>query len=278
MRCCSAGTNARHDRSRTQPLQQPVLTIRSRDASALAHILQCASDQVPARAAGTAARAPSLGPAMVDPRKAVPSLALRWSHTGGATPQVVPCRLAGDNDDCGRGLRAGAPVGRSGARPNDPGEPVCAKLFEAHSVPNHGVVGDEEVVAGGAERLGLASPSDDLGVVGREVGALGASHRPGGFGQCLAQPPRPGPGAPPATLAARRVVVRTDPCPRCQMPSAREPGHVDATFGKPALRRCAARSEGWFRPARRCLRTAHTVRPPEHRGRGSLVEDVDVGE
>ena len=65
------------------------------------------------------------------------------------------------------------------------GEPVGAEVFERNPLVHDVVVGDEDVVAGGSECFGLAAAAGDLGVMGGEVRALGAGHRPGCLGQCL---------------------------------------------------------------------------------------------
>ncbi len=54
------------------------------------------------------------------------------------------------------------------------GEPVGPELAEGHLVADDVVVGDQDVVAGGADRFLLAAAAADLPVVGGEVGVLGA--------------------------------------------------------------------------------------------------------
>src|SRR5687768_4394990 len=54
------------------------------------------------------------------------------------------------------------------------GEPVGAELPVGHAVADDVVVGDEDVVAGGADRLCCTPAAADLPVVGGEVGALAA--------------------------------------------------------------------------------------------------------
>ena len=52
--------------------------------------------------------------------------------------------------------------------------PVGSEFSERDLVADDVVVGDEEVVADRADRFGFAASSAQLGVVGGEVGALGA--------------------------------------------------------------------------------------------------------
>jgi hypothetical protein len=61
--------------------------------------------------------------------------------------------------------------------------PVGAELAERDLVADDVVVGDEDVVAGRADRFGFAAPAAQLGVVGGEVGALGACGGLGDLGQ-----------------------------------------------------------------------------------------------
>src|SRR6266542_6497796 len=76
---------------------------------------------------------------------------------------------------------AGAVFGRVAA-----GEPVGAELAEGDAVADDVVVGDEDVVSGGADRLRLAPAAADLGVVGGEVGAFAARGGLGRLGERLA--------------------------------------------------------------------------------------------
>src|SRR6266542_2806484 len=66
------------------------------------------------------------------------------------------------------------------------GEPVGAELAEGDAVADDVVVGDEDVVSGGADRLRLAPAAADLGVVGGEVGAFAARGGLGRLGERLA--------------------------------------------------------------------------------------------
>src|SRR6266545_4024565 len=68
------------------------------------------------------------------------------------------------------------------------GEPVGAELAEGDALADDVVVGDEDVVAGGADRFRVAAAAADLPVVGGEVGVLAAGGGAGGLGQRLAQP------------------------------------------------------------------------------------------
>src|SRR5439155_10959111 len=67
---------------------------------------------------------------------------------------------------------AGAVLGRVAA-----GEPVGAELAVGQPVLHDVVVGDEDVVADGADRLVRAAAAADLRVVGGEVGAFRARRR-----------------------------------------------------------------------------------------------------
>ena len=71
------------------------------------------------------------------------------------------------------------------------GEPVGAELAVGHVVAGDVVVGDQDVVAGGADRFLLAAAAADLPVVGGEVGVLGARGCAGGFapGAAFGDPP-----------------------------------------------------------------------------------------
>src|SRR6266540_6874980 len=64
---------------------------------------------------------------------------------------------------------AGAVFGRVAA-----GEPVGAEFAEGDALAGDVVVGDQDVVAGGADRFGVAAAAADLPVVGGEVGVLAA--------------------------------------------------------------------------------------------------------
>src|SRR5712691_11580854 len=74
---------------------------------------------------------------------------------------------------------AGAVLGRVAA-----GEPVGSEFAEGDAVAADVVVGDQDVVAGGADRFLLAAATADLPVVGGEVGALSPGGGAGGLGQC----------------------------------------------------------------------------------------------
>ena len=63
----------------------------------------------------------------------------------------------------------GAVLDRVAAR-----EPVGAELAEGDAVADDVVVGDQDVVAGGADRFRVAAAAADLPVVGGEVGVLAA--------------------------------------------------------------------------------------------------------
>src|SRR3954447_3951316 len=72
--------------------------------------------------------------------------------------------------------------------------PVRPEVLIGNPVADDVVVGDENVVACGADRFLGAAPAADLGVVRGEVGALGAGGGLRGFGQRDTQPHRPVPG------------------------------------------------------------------------------------
>src|SRR5262249_18967073 len=78
---------------------------------------------------------------------------------------------------------AGAVLGGVGG-----GEPVGVEFAGGDGVRGDVVVGDEDVVAGGADCFGVAAAAADLPVVGGEVGVFRAGGGPGRFGQRLAQP------------------------------------------------------------------------------------------
>src|SRR5215212_5381967 len=72
--------------------------------------------------------------------------------------------------------------------------PVGAEFSEGDSVADDVVVGDEDVVAQRADRLGLATAPAQLREVGGEVGVLGAGGGLGALGERVGQPAWPGPG------------------------------------------------------------------------------------
>ena len=77
--------------------------------------------------------------------------------------------------------------------------PVGSELAERDLVANDVVVGDEQVVANGTDRLGLTAPAAQLGVVGGEIRALGADRGARALGELLGEPARAvacPPGAP----------------------------------------------------------------------------------
>src|SRR6266508_5586814 len=68
------------------------------------------------------------------------------------------------------------------------GEPVGAEFAEGDAGGDDVVVGDQGVVAGGADRFRIAAAAADLPGVGGEVGVLGAGGGVGGLGEGCAQP------------------------------------------------------------------------------------------
>src|SRR6266511_4810296 len=63
------------------------------------------------------------------------------------------------------------------------GEPVGSELAEGDAVAGDVVVGDQDVVAGGADRFLFAAAAADLPVVGGEVGVLTAGGGVGVLGE-----------------------------------------------------------------------------------------------
>src|SRR6266508_3280340 len=100
---------------------------------------------------------------------------------------------------------AGAVFGRVAA-----GEPVGAELAVGDLVVDDVVVGDQDVVAGGADCFGVAAAAADLPVVGGEVGVFAAGGGAGGFGEGVAQPAVAVAGAAGAALAGRLVGAGAD--------------------------------------------------------------------
>ena len=72
--------------------------------------------------------------------------------------------------------------------------PVGSELAEWDLVADDVVVGDEDVVAGRADRFGLTAPPAQLGEMGGEVGALGAGGGLRPLGERVGQPTWAGPG------------------------------------------------------------------------------------
>src|SRR5439155_1879076 len=77
----------------------------------------------------------------------------------------------------------GAVFGRAAA-----GEPVGAELAVGDAVADDVVVGDQDVVAGGADCLRFAAAAAELPVVGGEVGVLAAGGGAGGLRPRRARP------------------------------------------------------------------------------------------
>src|SRR6266536_847801 len=121
---------------------------------------------------------------------------------------------------------AGAVFGRVAA-----GEPVGAELAVGDAVADDVVVGDQDVVAGGADRFGVAAAAADLPVVGGEVGVLTAGGGAGGFVQRFAQPTVAVTGSAGAPSAARLVDAGADSGPGDEVLGAGEDAHVDPPLG-----------------------------------------------
>jgi hypothetical protein len=68
--------------------------------------------------------------------------------------------------------------------------PAGSKFSERDLVADDVVVGDEEVVADSADRLGLIAPSAQRREVRGEIGALGSDGGPRAFGELVSQPVR----------------------------------------------------------------------------------------
>ena len=98
------------------------------------------------------------------------------------------------------------------------------------------VVGDEEVVADRADRLGFTAPSPELGEVGGEVGALGADGGPRALGELVGKPARSGAGSSRASAAGRFVVAGARSGPGGEVPDRREQRHVESALGDQDLR------------------------------------------
>src|SRR4051794_23888350 len=91
--------------------------------------------------------------------------------------------------------------------------PVGAKLSVVDAVVHDVPIGDEQVVAGGADRLERSSSAADGGVVGGQIGAFRARGGLGGLGERGLQPDRSVPGARRPGFAAGGVVARADAGP-----------------------------------------------------------------
>src|SRR6266498_3934911 len=121
---------------------------------------------------------------------------------------------------------AGAVLNRVAA-----GEPVGAEFAEGDALADDVVVGDEDVVAGGADRFCVAAAAADLPVVGGEVGVLAAGGGAGGLGQRLAQPAVAVAGLAGAASAAGGVEAGADGRPGDEVLGASEDAHVEAALG-----------------------------------------------
>jgi hypothetical protein len=91
---------------------------------------------------------------------------------------------------------------------------------------NHVPVGDQQIMAGGADRLGQAAPSADVGVVRGEVGVLGAGGGVRSLGSavrsaiepCRVRPERL---RPPEVLLPGQIPAQLARCPGCGTRSSR---------------------------------------------------------
>jgi hypothetical protein len=109
--------------------------------------------------------------------------------------------------------------------------PVRSQIVVGNFVANDVVVGDEDVVAGGADCFLGAASAADLGVVRSEVGALAAGGDVRRLGERDPQPHRAVPGASGTVFPTGGVVARADPGLGRQVPGGREDGHVQAHLG-----------------------------------------------
>src|SRR5437773_2603983 len=107
---------------------------------------------------------------------------------------------------------AGAVFGRVAA-----GEPVGAELAVGDAVADDVVVGDQDVVARGADCLRLAAAAAELPVVGGEVGVLAAGGGARGLRQRGAQPGVAVAGLAAAATAAGLVGAGADAGPGGEM-------------------------------------------------------------
>src|SRR6266536_4068519 len=130
---------------------------------------------------------------------------------------------------------AGSVFGRVAA-----GEPVGAELAVGDAVADDVVVGDQDVVAGGADRLRVAAAAADLPVVGGQVGVLAAGGAAGCLGQRAAQPAVAAAGFAGAASAARLVGAGADRGPGDEVAGGREDAHVEAALGDQHLGGVAA--------------------------------------
>ena len=73
--------------------------------------------------------------------------------------------------------------------------PVGSELAERDLVANDVVVGDEQVVANGTDRLGLTAPAAQLREVGGQIGAFGADRGARALGELLGEPAGSGAGS-----------------------------------------------------------------------------------
>jgi hypothetical protein len=80
--------------------------------------------------------------------------------------------------------------------------PVWPEVMVGNPISDDVVIGDEDVVTGGADSLLGATAASDLGMVGGQVGALGAGRGLGGLGQRDLQPDRAVAGWPGSAFAA----------------------------------------------------------------------------
>src|SRR6266542_3511427 len=112
-----------------------------------------------------------------------------------------------------------------------PGEPVGAEFAEGDAVAGDVVVGDQDVVAGGADCFRVAAAAADLPVVGGEVGVLAVGGGVGGLGEGCAQPGVAGAGLAGAASVAGLVGAGADTGPGDEVLAASEDAHVDAALG-----------------------------------------------
>src|SRR6266702_1958197 len=111
------------------------------------------------------------------------------------------------------------------------GEPVGAEFAVGDAVGDDVVVGDQDVVVGGAGCFRVAAAAADLPVVGGEVGVLAAGGGVGGLGERGAQPGVAVASFAGAASVAGLVGVGADRGPGDEPLGAAENAHVEAALG-----------------------------------------------
>src|SRR6266508_1021093 len=116
------------------------------------------------------------------------------------------------------------------------GEPVGAEFAEGDALGDDVVVGDQDVVACGADRFRIAAAAADLPCVGGEVGVFGAGGGVGGLDEGCAQPGVAVAGFAGEASVAGLVGAGADRGPGDEVLAASEDAHVDAALGDQHLR------------------------------------------